>query len=71
MTFDNYYRLKIFLPNIEKQTKIAQILQTLDKKIIINRQINQNLEAIAKQLYDYWFVQFDFPNEDGKPYRCV
>lgn len=40
MTFDNYYGLKIFLPNIEKQTKIAQILQTLDKKITINRQIN-------------------------------
>lgn len=69
MTFDNYYGLKIFLPNIEKQTKIAQILQTLDKKITINRQINQNLEAMAKQLYDYWFVQFDFPNEDGKPYK--
>ena len=69
MTFDNYYGLKIFLPNIEKQTKIAQILQTLDKKIIINRQINQNLEAMAKQLYDYWFVQFDFPNEEGKPYK--
>ena len=69
MTFDNYYGLKIFLPNIEKQTKIAQILQTLDKKITINRQINQNLEAMAKQLYDYWFVQFDFPNEEGKPYK--
>ena len=69
MTFDNYYGLKIFLPNIEKQTKIAQILQTLDKKITINRQINQNLEAMAKQLYDYWFVQFDFPNEEGKPYE--
>ncbi len=46
MTFDNYYGLKIFLPNIEKQTKIAQILQTLDKKIIINRQINQNLPTL-------------------------
>ena len=69
MTFDNYYGLKIFLPNIEKQTKIAQILQTLDKKITINRQINQNLEAMAKLLYDYWFVQFDFPNENGKPYK--
>lgn len=69
MTFDNYYGLKIFLPNIEKQTIIAQILQTLDKKITINRAINQNLEAMAKQLYDYWFVQFDFPNEEGKPYK--
>ena len=35
----------------------------------LNRQINQNLEAMAKQLYDYWFVQFDFPDEDGKPYK--
>ncbi|WP_240050854.1 restriction endonuclease subunit S, partial [Bacteroides caccae] len=39
------------------------------KKITINRQINQNLEAMAKLLYDYWFVQFDFPNEEGKPYK--
>ena len=69
MTFDNYYGLKIFLPSIEKQTKIARVLQTLDKKIAVNRQINQNLEAMAKQLYDYWFVQFDFPNEEGKPYK--
>ena len=53
------------MPNIEKQTKIAQILQTLDKKITINRQINQNLEAMAKQLYDYWFVQFDFQMKRG------
>ncbi len=69
MTFDNYYGLKIFLPSIEKQTMIARVLQTLDKKIAVNRQINQNLEAMAKQLYDYWFVQFDFPNEEGKPYK--
>ncbi len=69
MTFDNYYGLKIFLPSIEKQTKIARVLQTLDKKIAVNRQINQNLEGMAKQLYDYWFVQFDFPNEEGKPYK--
>lgn len=69
MTFDNYYGLKIFLPSIEKQTMIARVLQTLDKKIAVNRQINQNLEAMARQFYDYWFVQFDFPNEEGKPYK--
>ena len=51
------------------QNNIVAILQGLEKKIAINRQINQNLEAMAKQLYDYWFVQFDFPNEDGKPYK--
>ena len=51
------------------QNNIVVILQGLEKKIAINRQINQNLEAMAKQLYDYWFVQFDFPDENGKPYK--
>ena len=51
------------------QNKIVAVLQGLEKKIALNRQINQNLEAMAKQLYDYWFVQFDFPNEEGKPYK--
>ena len=51
------------------QDNIVSILQGLDRKIAINRQINQNLETIAKQLYDYWFVQFDFPDENGKPYK--
>ena len=51
------------------QNNIVAILQGLQRKIAINRQINQNLEAMAKQLYDYWFVQFDFPNENGKPYK--
>ena len=51
------------------QNKIVAVLQDLEKKITINRRINQNLEAMAKQLYDYWFVQFDFPDEEGKPYK--
>ena len=51
------------------QNNIVAVLQGLERKITINRQINQNLEAMAKQLYDYWFVQFDFPNEEGKPYK--
>ena len=51
------------------QNKIVAVLQGLEKKITINRRINQNLEAMAKQLYDYWFVQFDFPNEEGMPYK--
>ena len=51
------------------QNKIVAVLQGLEKKITINRRINQNLEAMAKQLYDYWFVQFDFPDEEGKPYK--
>ena len=69
MTFDSYYNIKVKLPEIEEQKQIASVLQNLDAKIAINRQINDNLEAMAKQLYDYWFVQFDFPNEEGKPYK--
>ena len=53
----------------DDQTKIANVLSTLDQKIELNNRINAELEAMAKTLYDYWFVQFDFPNEDGKPYK--
>ena len=56
-------------PNIEKQKAISETWSNFEQKISINRQINDNLEAMAKQLYDYWFVQFDFPDEDGKPYK--
>lgn len=51
------------------QKKIASFLSILDDKIALNRAINQNLEALAKQIYDYWFVQFDFPDENGRPYK--
>ena len=53
----------------ENQDKIANILSAIDDKIQINNQINQELETIAKTLYDYWFVQFDFPDQNGKPYK--
>ena len=53
----------------ENQDKIANILSAIDDKIQNNNQINQELEAMAKTLYDYWFVQFDFPDQDGKPYK--
>ncbi len=69
MTFDSYYGIKVMLPEIEEQKRIASVLQKLDTKIKLNCQINDNLEAMAKQLYDYWFVQFNFPNEEGKPYK--
>ena len=62
--------LKLVLPKTKKeQEKLVSVLSLLDRKIELNRQINDNLEAMAKQLYDYWFVQFDFPNEEGKPYK--
>lgn len=53
----------------ENQDKIANILSAIDDKIQINNQINQELETMAKTLYDYWFVQFDFPDQNGKPYK--
>ena len=59
----------VWVPEFEEQKKIGRILSDIDEKIILNRQINDNLEAMAKQLYDYWFVQFDFPNVEGKPYK--
>jgi len=57
------------LPSMVEQQTIGDVLATLDYKIALNSQINDNLEAMAKQLYDYWFVQFDFPDENGKPYK--
>lgn len=62
-------KLKIPLHNFEEQRKIANILSAIDDKIQINNQINQELEAMDKTLYDYWFVQFDFPDQNGKPYK--
>ena len=59
----------VSVPNISVQKEIAFALRSYDCKIALNRAINQNLEKMAKQLYDYWFVQFDFPNEEGKPYK--
>ena len=58
-----------FHKDINDQRKVVAVLSAIDRKIELNRQINDNLEAMAKQLYDYWFVQFDFPNEEGKPYK--
>ena len=62
-------QFEIALPALEVQKHIASILSNIDCKIELNRAINQNLEAMAKQLYDYWFVQFDFPDENGRPYK--
>jgi type I restriction enzyme S subunit len=62
-------KFPIQLPELETQKKIAKVLSDLDGKIEINNKINQELEAMAKTLYDYWFVQFDFPDANGKPYK--
>jgi type I restriction enzyme S subunit len=68
-TPDRIKDITVFVPSIEEQRLIGKTLYSIDKKIHVNRTINRNLEAMAKQLYDYWFVQFDFPDENGKPYK--
>ena len=59
----------VWIPELHEQKKIGKLLTEIDAKIELNCSINQNLEALAKQLYDYWFVQFDFPDENGRPYK--
>ncbi len=57
------------VPDLPIQKKISNLLANIDKKIELNNQINAELEAMAKTLYDYWFVQFDFSDVEGKPYK--
>ena len=66
---ENLLNIELYIPSREHQDKIAKVLTLLDQKIQTNNQINQELEAMAKTLYDYWFVQFDFPDQNGKPYK--
>ena len=66
---DDLKQLPIQIPSLPTQQKIADVLSSLDDKIALNKKINAKLETMAKRLYDYWFVQFDFPNEEGKPYK--
>ena len=61
--------IEIDVPSIIEQRKVGNLLYIIDKKIALNTRMNVELEAMAKQLYDYWFVQFDFPDENGKPYK--
>ena len=63
------YKYELELPLLSEQRRIGQFLKAIDDKIALNHSINHNLEAMAKQLYDYWFVQFDFPDENGMPYK--
>lgn len=68
---DKSQMMNFLVPNFDlpTQQKIAKILAALDRKIALNNQINAELEKMAKTLYDYWFVQFDFPDENDKPYK--
>ena len=66
---DRIKNCTVWIPEYSSQEKIGNFLSLLDKKIALNSRINAKLEQMAKRLYDYWFVQFDFPTENGKPYK--
>lgn len=61
--------MPINLPCLDEQKAIAHILSTLDEKIEVNNEINKTLEKIAQAIFKQWFVDFEFPNEDGEPYQ--
>jgi type I restriction enzyme S subunit len=69
ITFDVVKILELNVPDPKTQQKIVDVIFALDSKIELNNRINAELEAMAKTLYDYWFVQFDFPDKNGKPYK--
>lgn len=69
INIDYLKKLRFKIPPKEYQDKIVSILSSIDKKIELNNKINSELEAMAKTIYDYWFLQFEFPNEEGKPYK--
>ncbi len=64
-------KIDVCIPSITDQKKIASVLSALDDKIALNKKMNQKLEAMAKRLYDYWFVQYDFPDKNGHPYKTT
>ena len=66
---DIFSFLELYLPDYEEQVKIGDFLYNIEKKIQCNKKINDNLQHQLKLMYDYWFTQFDFPDENGKPYR--
>lgn len=69
ITFDILKPIKVKIPSRKVQRLIIDVLSALDDKIELNNKINYELEAMAKTIYDYWFVQFDFPDKNGKPYK--
>ncbi len=69
ITFELLSEYTIRVPELREQKQIAMVLSTIDSKIELNNKINAELESMAKTIYDYWFVQFDFPDKNGKPYK--
>ena len=66
---DKIADVEVYLPDLPTQLRIAGVLGSLDEKIALNRKKIAELEALAKMIYDYWFVQFDFPDKNGRPYK--
>ncbi len=66
---DKIADVEVYLPDLPTQLRIAGVLGSIDEKIELNRKKIAELEALAKTIYDYWFVQFDFPDANGKPYK--
>ena len=71
LTIDMLKKVEVPLPPLSEQKKIASVLSALDDKIALNKKMNQKLEAMAKRLYGYWFVQYDFPDKNGHPYKTT
>ncbi len=71
ITKENMENFEVLLPSLKDQKKIASVLSALDDKIALNKKMNQKLETMAKRLYDYWFVQYDFPDKNGHPYKTT
>lgn len=69
LSLNSLQTMRVPVPSKAEYKNIVNVLERLDEKIALNNQINEELEAMAKTLYDYWFVQFDFPDENGKPYK--
>jgi type I restriction enzyme S subunit len=67
--YDEMCEVKLPIPSIEKQQQIVAEYNTVTNRINLNNQLNQKLEATAQALYKHWFVDFEFPNEEGKPYK--
>ena len=63
------YLVEYDIPSIDQQIKVSNVLSFINMKLALNNKINTELEAMAKLIYDYWFVQFDFPDANGKPYK--
>lgn len=69
ITFKEFGSIEINIPEIKHQRKISQIVSIIHQKETVNKELISNLEELAKYLFQHWFIDFEFPNEEGKPYK--